>query len=122
MTFPLTFPDDDPRFTSELIDEISAVLTAHGYPAIDGDDTAFAGLREAIQTFLYGTEFNRGDIVTWMESDGRIWSGKVEFVTNTEDGPVARILTDPQPGYRRVITVADTVPCRELTLVPGGAS
>lgn len=121
MTYPLTYPDNgDPRFTGALLDEIGAVLTAHGYPSVDGDDTAFADLREALRGFLYGSEFNRGDKVTWM-AGSKVWCGRVDLVANTESGPVARILTDPQPGHSHRNTVTTVVPCRELTLVSGGS-
>lgn len=120
MSYPLTYPDNgDARFTGGLLDEIGAVLTARGYPSVDGDDTAFADLREAVRGFLYGPEFNGGDKVTWA-ANGKVWSGRIEFVANTKDGPVARILVDSQPGYRRDGTTA-VVACRELTLVRGGA-
>lgn len=120
MSYPLTYPDNgDPRFTGELIDEIGAVLTAHGYPSVDGNDTDFARLRDAIQTFLYGPEFGRDDEVTWFRN-GRVWSGRVEFVANSDDGLVARVQIDPQVGYtsRGTTTV---VPCCDLTLVRDGA-
>lgn len=119
MSYPLRFPDDDPRFTAELIAEIGAVLTAHGYPPI-GDDTAFAGLRETLCGFLYGPAFNSGDKVTWI-CDGNVWSGRIDAITNTDQGQVARILTSPQPGFRHLHAVTDVVPCRELTLVAGGS-
>jgi hypothetical protein len=119
MSYPLTYPDNgDARFTGELIDEIGAVLTAHGYPSVDGDDTAFAGLREALRGFLYGPEFDRGDEVTWFRN-GKVWSGRIEFIANTDGGPVARVRIDPQQSfeYRGTDTV---VPCRELTPVRDG--
>lgn len=121
MSYPLTYPDNgDPRFTGELIDEIGAVLAAHGYPPVDGDDTAFADLRDALRSFLYGPEFNAGDRVTWV-SNGKVWSGRVEFIANTDDGPVARIQANPQPGYLGGAATS-VVSCRRLTLIPGGAS
>jgi len=118
MSYPLKFPDDDPRFTSELIDEISAVLINHGYPWTDSGDTSFADLRAAMARFLYGPAFNPGDKVTWV-SDGKVWNGQVEYVATGDNGPVARIDTDPQRGglYRTTWVVA----CRNLTLIPDGA-
>lgn len=116
MTYPLTFPDDDPRFTGELIDEIAGVLTRHGYEPVD--DNARAGLRAALVGFLYRPTFNSSDKVTWV-TDGDVWFGRVEYVTNTEHGPVARILADPQPGGRYRFTTV--VACRKLTLVSDGA-
>lgn len=118
MTYPLRFPDDDPRFSNALIAEIATALAAHGYPTIGGSDTAFADLRAALAGFLYGPAFNRGDRVTWISND-KVWCGWVEYVTNTENGQVARIQTDPQPGDRYHFT--NIVPCRELTLVQDGA-
>jgi hypothetical protein len=57
MSYPLTCPNEgDARFTGELIDEIAAVLVAHGFPPLFDDDTVFAGLREALTRFLYGAE------------------------------------------------------------------
>lgn len=121
MTYPLTYPDNgDARFTGELLDEIGAVLTAHGYPPVDGDDTDFGRLREAIQTFLYGAEFNAGDKVTWVSGDF-VRTGRIDVVANTGSGPVARIVADAQPGYRHTSTVTTVVPCRDLTLVRDGA-
>lgn len=120
MTYPLTLPDNgDPRFTGELLDEIGAVLAAHGYPSVDGDDTDFARLREAIQTFLYGPEFDRGDEVVWFRK-GKVWSGQVQFTANADDGLSACIKLDAYPDdpYSPVTTV---VACRELTLIPGGS-
>lgn len=117
MSYPLRFPDDDPRFTSELLDEISAVLIRHGYPWTDSDDTSFADLRAALAGFLYGPAFNTGDRVTWVGND-KVWCSRVEYVANTDKGPVARVLTDPQPGGS--CRTVDVVACRKLTLVPGG--
>lgn len=120
MSFPLTYPDaGDPRFTGELIDEIGAVLTAHGYPSASNDDTDFAGLRDALRGFLYGPEFNNGDEVVWFRK-GKVWSGRVEYVANTDKGPVARIRPEKQPGSLGTPVTA-VVPCRELTLVRAGA-
>jgi hypothetical protein len=118
MSYPLRFPDDDPRFSNDLIAEIANVLYAHGYPTVIGNDTAFDGLRAALASFLYGPAFNPGDKVTWVCND-KVWNGKVEYVANGDSGPVARIDTDPQSGglYRTTWVV----PCRELTLVSGGA-
>lgn len=119
MSYPLRFPDDDPRFSNDLIAEIANVLYAHGYPTVIGDETAFDGLRAALTGFLYGPAFNAGDKVTWV-SDGKVWNGSVEYVANSDNGPVARIRTEPQPGdlFRIVTSVVD---CRYLTLVPAGA-
>lgn len=61
MTYPLRFPDDDPRFSPALLLDVA----------------------------------------------------------NTGNGPVARIKADPQPGGLYQIT--KVVPCRELTLIRGGA-
>lgn len=118
MTYPLRFPDDDPRFSSALIDDISAVLIRHGYPWVDDDDPSFADLRAALAGFLYGPAFNAGARVTWVAND-KVWCSRVEYVTNTEKGPVARLLTDPQPGG--TCRTTDVVPCRNLTLVRDGA-
>lgn len=118
MSFPLRFPDDDPRFSSALIDDISVVLINHGYPWIDGDDTAFADLRAALARFLYGPAFNTGDQVTWVAGD-IVRSGRVDVVATSSSGQVARIITDPKPGY--VSTFISVVPCRELTPVRDGA-
>lgn len=112
MTYPLTYPDaGDARFTGELLDEIGNVLVAHGYPPVDGDDTAFAGLREALRTFLYGPDIDYGDHVAWFDA-GQVLSGTVEVVAKTDNGLVARILTDSRPAMRTV------VPCRDLTPIP----
>lgn len=120
MTYPLTYPDNgDPRFTGELIDEIGAVLAAHGYPSVDGDDTDFAGLRDALHTFLYGPEFNRGDEVVWFRNN-MVWSGRIQVLANTDDGLVARVRVDRQERYEFSGTTT-VVPCRELTLVRDGA-
>lgn len=119
MTYPLTLPDNgDPHFSGELLDEIGAVLTAHGYPSVDGDDTDFARLRVAIQTFLYGPEFDRDDEVVWFGS-GKAWSGWVKFVANAGDELVAHVWINSQSGFTPCGTT--TVPCRELTLVRDGA-
>lgn len=118
MSFPLRFPDDDPRFSSHLLDDISAVLINHGYPWVDGDDTAFADLRAALAGFLYGPAFNAGDKVSWVDGE-LVRSGHVDTVANGSGGQVARIITDPQPGY--VSTFIGVVPCRELTPVRDGA-
>jgi hypothetical protein len=117
-TYPLTLPDGDPRFTGNLIDDVAAVLVAHGFPPLFEDDTVFAGLRTALTGFLYGPAFNTGNKVTWFQ-DNKVWNGHVEFVTNTDDGPVARIATSPQPGGKYRTT--EVIACRHLTLVPGGA-
>jgi hypothetical protein len=45
---------DDPRFTVGLVFDVRDVLTEHGYPAVASDD--YAGLRQALFTFLYATE------------------------------------------------------------------
>lgn len=119
MTYPLRFPDDDPRFSSALIDEISATLIAHGYPWTEGDDTAFTDLRAALAGFLYGPEFNNGDEVVWFRK-GKVWSGRVEYVASTDKGPVARIRPEKQPGSMGA-PGPTVVPCRELTLVRDGA-
>jgi len=118
MTYPLRFPDADPRFTGELIDEIGAVLAAHGFPPVN-DDTNFAGLREMLRVFLYGPAFDRGDKVSWLDGD-TVRTGDINAVANAEDGPVARIVVYPQPGYTHRATVTAVVACRDLTLVPGG--
>jgi len=118
MSYPLKFPDDDPRFSDALIEEISATLAGHGYTWDNNDDAATAGLRAALAGFLYGPAFNRGDKVTWV-SDNKVYSGKVEYVATGDNGPVARIDASPQPGgLCRFTTV---VPCRNLTLVRDGA-
>jgi hypothetical protein len=117
MSYPLRFPDDDPRFTSELLDDISAVLIRHGYPWTENGDASFADLRAALAGFLYGPAFNRGDKVTWV-SDSKVYSGKVEYVANGDNGPVARIDASPQPGGMCRFTTV--VACRKLTLVPDG--
>lgn len=120
MTYPLPRPDNgDPRFTGELIDAVADLLAAHGYPAANGDDTDFAGLRDALARFLYGPEFNTGDRVAWY-CDGKVWTGLIEVVADTGDGPVARISADPQPGDRGRTT--SVVACSALTLTPWGAS
>lgn len=119
MTYPLTLPHDgDPRFTGQLLDEIAAVLTAHGYPSLSDDDTDFAGLRGALERFLYGLPFNIGDKVTWTRN-GKVWDGRVDCIAADTDGPVARIIAGTQLGVRGPFTVI--VPCRDLTLVPDGA-
>lgn len=119
MTYPLTYPDNgDPRFTGELLDEIAAALAAHGYPPADGNDTDFAGLRDTLRTFLYGPEFNRDDEVVWFRSS-KVWSGRIQVLANTDDGLVARVRVDRQDGYEFGGTTT-VVPCRDLTLIPGG--
>lgn len=124
-TYPMTYPNDgDARFTGELIDEIAAVLIAHGFPPAFDDDTVFAGLRDAVHGFLYGPEFNAGDRVSWLhgwaDSPVVIYTGTVEAVADTESGPVARIATDPHPtqSYPR----HPVVPCKALTRILGGVS
>ena len=50
--YPLPQPAEDPRFTFGLTLEVSRVLAAHGYPAVDtGDD--FVALEQALFGFLY---------------------------------------------------------------------
>jgi hypothetical protein len=117
MTFPLRFPDDDPRFSPALIDDIDDVLTRHGYPSATDDATAIADLRAALAGFLYGSAFNKGDKVAWVR-DSKVWYGKVQYVATGDNGPVARIKADPQPGDQYYSY--PTVPCRELTLVRDG--
>lgn len=117
MSFPLRFPDDDPRFTAELVDAVANVLVQHGYPRPDSTDTSHADLRAALAGFLYGPAFNNGDKVTWVR-DGKVWNGKVSYVANGNSGQVARIKADPQPGDRYYVTAV--VPCRDLTLVQAG--
>lgn len=109
MSYPLTYPDNgDARFTGELIDEIGAVLTAHGYPPVDGDDTAFAGLREALRGFLYGPEFDRGDEVTWFRN-GKVWSGRAR-----PDRSAAKLRV-PRDRHRRALPRTHAGPGRCLT-------
>lgn len=120
MSFPLTYPDNgDPHFTGELIEKIAAVLTAHGYPSASNDDTDFADLRDALRTFLYGPEFDRGDEVVWFRN-GKPQSGRVEFTANADDGLSACIKLDAYPDdpYSPVTAV---VPCRDLTPIRDGA-
>lgn len=120
MSYPLTSPDNgDPRLTGELIDKIGAVLVAHGYPSAGNDDTDFARLRDALRTFLYGPEFNRGDEVVWFRNN-MVWSGRIQVLANTDDGRVARVRIDRQEGYEFGGTTT-VVPCRKLTLVQDGA-
>ncbi|ACU71793.1 hypothetical protein Caci_2884 [Catenulispora acidiphila DSM 44928] len=119
MTYPLRFPNDDPRFSTALLDEINSVLINHGYPWVDDDDTSYADLRAALAGFLYGPAFNAGDKVSWV-FDGNVRTGRVDIVANTPEGPVARIITDPQPGHRHLATVTTVKACRELTPIPGG--
>lgn len=118
MSYPLRFPDDDPRFSPALILDVANVLKSYGYPSVTEDAATIDDLRAALAGFLYGPAFNAGDKVTWVTND-KVWHGRVEYVANTKTGQVARIQTDPQPGetYR----VTSVVACRKLTLVPGGA-
>lgn len=120
MSYPLKFPDDDPRFSPALILDVANVLKSYGYPSATEDADTIAGLRAALAGFLYGPAFNNGDKVTWMGNE-YVWTGRVDTVANTSDGQVARIITDPQPGSRHSHTVVSVIPCRELTLVRDGA-
>lgn len=118
MTYPLTLPDDDPRFSPALILDVANVLTSYGYPSAIEDADTIADLRAALAGFLYGPAFNSGDKVTWMSGD-TVRSGHIDVVANGDDGQVARVITDPKPGYSG--TFISVVPCRKLMLVPGGA-
>jgi hypothetical protein len=44
-------PDDDPRFTLELMVDLAEVLEKVGYPKLTGED--IVDLRRAVSRFLY---------------------------------------------------------------------
>ena len=50
--YPLTGPEEDPRFTLGLTIEVADVLVVHGYPRPDGTD--WIDLQQALFRFLYG--------------------------------------------------------------------
>jgi hypothetical protein len=113
-TYPLTLPNEgDARFTGELIDDVAAVLVAHGFPPLFDDDTVFGALRGALAGFLYGPAFKPGDRVSWYDGyTNMVRTGTVRSVANTGNGPIAQI-----SAYSTPIT------CSKLTLIPeGGAS
>jgi hypothetical protein len=55
--YPLSRPEDDPRFTFGLMVDVRDVLEKHGYPAATGDD--LVELQQALFGFLYRPEVSR---------------------------------------------------------------
>jgi len=51
-TYPLPRPDDDPRFNLGLTIDVIKVLTAHGYPPVEGG-LDFVYLQQALFDFIY---------------------------------------------------------------------
>lgn len=115
LTYPLTLPDNgDARFTGALIDEIAAVLVAHGYPPrFDDDPTVFADLRDALASFLYAPDTDdrpiiAGDRVTWTSKrTGQIHTGTVETIhTWRVLTPDARVDTDTTGPHKVTTTIS----------------